>query len=147
MKKFFKRVWGFLTNLFHNIDGFIDRHIEPSIKMVEKLKSLIDSPVADVLVKLTPTGIDDTALSALRYYLTRAITMLQLSTCLDKKKPEEIILCFIQEVKKLSPEMQKGIWLRLASLMAKEKSGRSDVKGVHIDTLVQMHYLQTKDKG
>ena len=147
MKKFFNRVRSFLTNLFVNIDNFIDRHIEPSIKMVEKLKSLIDSPIADVLVKLTPTGIDDTALTALRFYLSKAILTLQLTACLDKEKPEDVIICFVNEVKKLSPEMQKGIWLRLASLMTKEKSGRDDVKGVHVDTLVQMHYLQMKDKN
>lgn len=148
MKKFFNRAWKLLTSLFKNVDRFIDTNINPSIQMVEKLKEAVDSPLADVLVTLTPTGIDDSALHALRYYLSRAITVLQITkNCIDKTKPEDIILCFVEEVKKLSPEMRKGIWLRLASLMAKEKSGRVDVKGVNVDTLVQMHYMQIKNEG
>lgn len=142
MKKFFRRIVQFIKTLFSNVDEWIHENIQPSIETVQRLKLLFDNPVVDALTALIPGDADDKVKIWIRTNLDKAIIKLApLPDIINEPDASLKIVKLIEWIKSLSPSMQKGALLRLASEMAKAANdGKDTVKGHAIDLLTQMQY-------
>lgn len=145
MKKLLEKITRLLKSWFTNIDEWIDEHVQPSIQVVQYIKYLLDSPVADVATALIPGQLDDYLLAFARRNLAKALTVLQItSTIAAEPDPVRQLQLLFDYLKNISPELRKGIYYRLASVMAKINSGGKDViKGKEIDLLVALQVAKT----
>lgn len=142
MKKFFRKIVTFLIVLFTNVDKWIHEHVQPSIETIQRLKVLIDNPVVDALAALIPGDADDKLVLWIRSNLDNAIIKVApLPDILNEPDTTQKILKLIEWIKTLSPSLQKGALLRLASEMAiSSNEGVDTVKGHAVDLLTQMQY-------
>jgi hypothetical protein len=141
MKRFFKKIVLFLTSLFSNVNNWIYDHVQPSIETVQRLKLLFDSPAADALAALIPGDADKKAILWVRKNLDKAIEkLIDVPSIINEPDPAKKIMLLVAWLKKLSPSMQKGALLRLASEMAIASGGKKEVKGHAVDLLTQMQY-------
>lgn len=141
MKKFFRRIVQFLKTLFTNVDAWIHEHIQPSIETVQRLKVVMDNPVIDAITALIPGDLDDKIKARIRTSLDTAIVKLApLPEIINEQDPTQKILKLIAWIKSLSPSLQKGAMLRLASEMAVASGGTTEIKGHAVDLLTQMQY-------
>jgi hypothetical protein len=145
MKKLFQRITLMLKALFTNIDEWIDEHVQPSIQVVEYIKTLVDNPLADVATALIPGQLDDFLLAFARRNLARAVQVLQITnTIASEPDPVRQLQLLFDYLNNISPELRKGIYYRLASVMAKLNSGSKKViKGKNIDLLVALQVAKT----
>jgi hypothetical protein len=141
MKKFFRKIVTFLKMLFSNVDEWIHEHIQPSIETVQRFKTLMDNPVWDMITTLIPGELDDKIKNKVRSSLEVAIVKLApLPDIINEPDLAIKIAKLIEWIKTLSPSLQKGALLRLASEMAIASGGTTEVKGHAVDLLTQMQY-------
>lgn len=143
MKKFFNKIVLFLMSLFTNLDEWIHDHVQPSIETVQRLKDLLDNPVANLVTVLIPGDFDEKLRQFAIEYLTKALDVLHAtSDIVNEPDWTAKIIKTLNYVKTLSPSMQKGFWLRLTSELAKVSAGKDsdNVRGHSIDLLVQTQY-------
>lgn len=68
----FKENWTeFISKLWGKIPGDLKDELLDVVGIVNTIKSFVDSPILDVLVKITPTQADDKALEWLREIFTK----------------------------------------------------------------------------
>ena len=145
MKKFFAKILGFLGMLFTSLDTWIHDHVQPSIETVQKIKELINSPLVDVLTAIIPGDADDKLKDWIRANIGKALNVLNITADITNQPTIELQLQKLLEyLKTLSPSMQKGVLMRLASEMAISSGGRENVKGHAVDLLVQLQYSKLK---
>lgn len=141
MKKFFRRIVQFIKTLFTNVDEWIHEHIQPSIETVQRIKGLMDNPAWDVLTAVIPGDLDDKIKEKIRTSLDKAIvTLAPIPDIINEPDMALKIAKLIEWIKSLSPSLQKGALLRLASEMAAASGGTTNVKGHAVDLLTQMQY-------
>lgn len=141
MKKFFRRIVQFIKTMFTNVDEWIHEHIQPSIETVQRLKTLMDNPVWDMITTVIPGELDDKIKEKIRKSLDTAIvTLAPLPDIINEPDLAIKISKLIEWIKTLSPSLQKGALLRLASEMAIASGGKTEIKGHAVDLLTQMQY-------
>jgi hypothetical protein len=142
MKKFFRRIVQFIKTMFTNVDEWIHENVQPSIETIQRLKALFDSPVIDAFTALIPGDADDRVKEWVRSNLDKAIFAVSpLPDIINEPDASLKIVKLIEWLKTLSPSLQKGALMRLASEMAKAANdGKENVKGHAVDLLTQMQY-------
>ncbi len=146
MKKFFNKIVLFLTTLFTNLDEWIHDHVQPSIEMVERIKSVVDSPVGNLIAALIPGGLGEVAREEIILLLTKTLNTLNVTAAIEHDPSwENKVMMTVNYIKSVSKPMQDAIYLKLASEMAKIKSGSDSFKGHSVDLLVQMQYSKLKE--
>ena len=146
MKKFFNKIVLFLNTLFDNLDEWIHEHVQPSIEMVERIKAVVASPVGNLIAALIPGGIGEAARDELIDILTKAINTMHI-TAYIVNEPDwtNKVSKTVAYIRTLSNPMKNAIYLKLASEMAKIKSGSDSFKGHSVDLLTQMQYSKQKE--
>ena len=146
MKKFFNKIVLFLITLFTNLDEWIHDHVQPSIEMVERIKAVVDSPDGNLIAALIPGGLGEVAREEIILLLTKALDTLNVTAAIEHEPAwENKVMMTIKHIKSVSKPMQNAIYLKLASEMAKIKSGSDTFKGHSVDLLVQMQYSKLKE--
>ena len=146
MKKFFNKIVLFLGTLFTNLDEWIHDHVQPSIEMVERIKAVVASPVGNLIAALIPGGVGEAVRDELIDVLTKAIDAMHVTTdILLEPDWTNKVSKTITYIRTLSKPMQDAIYHKLASEMAKIKSGTDSFKGHSVDLLVQMQYSKHKE--
>ena len=141
MKKFFNKIVLFLNTLFDNLDEWIHEHVQPSIEMVERIKAVVASPVGNLIAALIPGGIGEAARDELIDILTKAINAMHVTAdIVNEPDWTNKVSKTIAYIRTLSNPMKNAIYLKLASEMAKIKSGSDSFKGHSVDLLTQMQY-------
>lgn len=141
MKKFFSKIVSFLQTLFTNLDAWIHEHVQPSIELLQKIKEIVGNPLVDVITTLIPGTLDEKVRDWIMVNLTKAIDVLHAANDIESQPDfASKITKLIEYLRTLSPEMRKGVYLRLASLMAKSSSNQTEVKGHSIDLLTSLQY-------
>lgn len=145
MKKILLRIKLFFATIFGNLDRFITDNVDEAINVVNGIKNFIDSGLVGVVVKLTPTDLDDKALERAKEYLDRAVVVLGYGEeCSKFETKEERLRCLALKLANSSPHVRNALYLKIASLYAKEKAKAEGVKNKaatsDIDTLVQLRY-------
>ena len=146
MKKFFNKIVLFLNTLFDNLDEWIHDHVQPSIEMVERIKAVVASPVGNLIAALIPGGIGEAARDELIDVLTKAINTMHITAdIVNEPDWTNKVSKTIAYLRTLSNPLQNAIYLKLASEMAKIKSGSDSFKGHSVDLLTQMQYSKQKE--
>ncbi|MBA9078945.1 hypothetical protein [Rufibacter quisquiliarum] len=147
MKKLIQRIIAFLGLMCNEAKRFMQENVEPAVDFLAVIKKLADNPALDVLTTLTATKFDDTALASLRFWLGRAISVLDLplecaakATTLDGK-----INCYVEYLRGLPPILRNSVIAKTATVMAQLKPGiKGGLKESEIDTLVHLAVLKLK---
>ncbi|MCX6208370.1 MAG: hypothetical protein NTZ59_02415 [Bacteroidetes bacterium] len=142
MKKFFNKIVSFLKLLFGgNLNKWIYDHVQPSVEFVQRLKTLLESPVLDVLTALIPSNIDDAIRAKLLLNCQRALQLLAITADIaNEHDPASQITKLLQYLKEATPAMKAAIYKQIASEMAKLSGGAVEVKGHSVDLLTQLQY-------
>lgn len=148
MKKFFNKIVLFIKTLFTGLDKWIHQHVQPSIETLERLKKLVDMPIVNTIVLLTPTGLDDRLLAFAQVYLVKAIDALHVTADIVNEPDYALkIIKLAEYLKTVSPQMRKAIYFKLASETAKQSAGKAEFKGHGVDLLTQMQYSKLKENA
>lgn len=73
MKKIFKFLFGWIGKLFQSAGSFAEKILPTVISVTNALKYTVDNPVTDILVKITPTQVDDAILAKIKAVLPKVI--------------------------------------------------------------------------
>lgn len=85
-----KKLWRFLTGLFNKTKVFVEKYAKPSVQLVENLKVVINSPVADVITAIIPGNLDDITKEAMRKALPIVLQDLKIAQDCIGDTPEVI---------------------------------------------------------
>lgn len=114
MKKFFNWIGGLFRSAFKQVQ----KYVVPSVQVVEAIKAVIDSPVADILTAVIPSGIDDAVKDQLRKYLPMVLQQLRIAEeCMSLNEPDKIIACAITALQKYEGVAKHAQYLNIAAML------------------------------
>lgn len=147
MKKgsFCQRFRDAIKRLKSKFNRFLEEHIETALHITQGIKNFIDSPVADVLVHLTPTTADDKVLEKTRKALAVAVQKLSIiETCNEHENLEDKIKCWITEIGKQPVDVQNALIVKFGAIVAAELDNNKEAQHVY-DSAVQSVYSVKKE--
>lgn len=112
-----KKVGRFFGNLFRTTGEFLRKNSEVAVKATQVLKSIVESPVVDVIVTLTPTGLDNAIAAKLRKVMPEVVTKMALAHNIIEKStvPSVAIARIVDYLKILKPEARTAFWLQFSA--------------------------------
>lgn len=141
MKKFFAKIVSFLHTLFTNLDAWIHEHVQPSIELVQRLKAIVDSNIGDFVVAIIPGDADDKLREWISVNLAKALYNLQIGAAIVNAPDFETKISYlVNMLRSMSPKLRNGIYLKIASEIAKASGNDEKVKGHSVDLLTQLQY-------
>lgn len=112
MKKIIKKIKDWFSDSFN----LLKKNSELAVKVTAKLKEIVESPVADIAVNLSPSNIDNAALIAIRKYIPKVAFKMALAhqICEESFTPNEAIGKLINYLKGLKLEARAAFWVQFA---------------------------------
>lgn len=108
-----------LKNALKYFDNYVDAHVETALQITKALKTMLNSPVVDILTTLIPGQVDNIIKNQLVSALDKAIEALSIAdACKSCTDINTKLTCFVSELKKLHPNLQDAVLQKLASLIA-----------------------------
>ena len=146
MKKFFQSVFTFLQMLFTNVESFTQKHILPSIEVVNNIKTVVESPVVDILTAIIPGTWDDAIKDFVRANIQKVLTLMNITADIaSDPDPASQLAKLVEYLKNASAPMQAAIYKQLASELSKASAnGKEEYKGQAVDLLLQIAYSKLK---
>lgn len=141
--KFLKRIAGLLSSAFALL-GDVSAHIGPAVKVVDRIKALVNNPALDILTGLTKADWDEKLLRQIRNAVDDVVQGLHIPEVTAKgsvfQKQVGDLVAFIRD----QPDTHRSaIYAKSASLIATHLSG-DKLTEAEADTLVQLAYVQQK---
>ena len=99
----------------------------------------------DIITAITPTKVDDSLLYKLRKGLDVATSVLNINSTCNQSDLSERLVCFIHQLKHISPELRDAVYSKMASKIASVLDD-AELDSSDYDTLVQLQYVATKAK-
>jgi len=126
--KWLKNLTAWLKKFIHNTDEQLKKYLPKGIELVEKVKTFIDSPTADVITLIIPGSWDDNLKNIARAFLPKMLLTLrnwnELAHITDEnEKLKAIILEIGVGTGILTTEERNDLKTRLASSFNTELSG------------------------
>lgn len=116
---FLKKIWAAIKSLFDGLPTEFKSAIHIGVIVVEQIKTVIDSPVADVLTAIIPGDADDKIKALLREKLPVLLAELKLADqCGELTDPAEIVDCAIKTLQQLSGDIKSAFLHNIAILAA-----------------------------
>ncbi len=151
MKKLFGNIIHFLGNIFTNVESWVSDHVKPAIEVVNQIKAFVDDATLDVLTQFISGDLDDKAVAWLRKNAAAAIDTLALTAGItdepDFLKKVKLLILYIR---KQSTEKRNGLYLQLATAIAKKSGtaakmeGRAKVTTSALNLLTQLQFEKMK---
>ncbi|MFM2283474.1 MAG: hypothetical protein RL222_978 [Bacteroidota bacterium] len=143
--KFIARLKAFIERFKAKFNNLLEQHVDTALRVTTTIKSVIDNPIADVLVKLTPTDKDDKALVKLRAAMAVAVAKLAIvSKCNENESLEEKIQCWISEARKYPVDVQHALLVKFGAILTAELDENKVPQHIY-DTSFQANYSVTKE--
>lgn len=144
-----KKLWNLLReqwrNLFHTIPNKIREYASKSLEVTTALKNMLNSPVLDIVTALIPGTWDDAIRSAMVAALEKSLPYLQVvDKCKDAATLEEMVLCWLTEVRKMPQHVQNALLMKLAALLTAILDN-NDLRQSHYDYYLQLLYSGNKE--
>lgn len=149
MKKLLKQIKEFIIiNILQKPFEFFKQHSSVAVNVTQKIKVMVESPVADIVTDIIPTDVDDKIHEKLKvlmpkiaYKVAVAHNILSVSD-----NHQESITLVIEELKKLNKENRVGFWILFAGELNKALSDdRLTIsEAVTLTQLVYSEYKGTK---
>jgi hypothetical protein len=146
LKNFLRHLWHSIKNLFDKVEAEVKKDVVVAITVVQQIKSVVDSPVADVITAMIPGELDDQIKQQLRVLLPKLILELTLVQSVANIEDENAQLQAILDKLKLSGDDAKNAFYHsLASLILQKLS---DGKLSWTDAVaISEYYYQNHVKG
>ncbi len=133
-----------LKTMLRDFDNYVDAHIDTALKITTALKKVLSSPVADVITAIIPGDIDNLIRRQLEAALSKAIAVLTIAnSCKQFTEVNELLNCFVEQLKLRDPELQDALLQKLASLLAGQLDGQRLKQNLY-DLYTQAKYTATK---
>lgn len=135
LKTFFNRIFNGIRELFEGLVPEMKQAIGIGVTVVENIKKVIDSPVADILTAIIPGDLDDMIKTQLRAHIPKILIELRLAKdCADETDPEKIVACALRTIQQLEGDYRSAFLHDLSILIAQVAAdGKLDWKdGVYI---------------
>ncbi|HXS38331.1 MAG TPA: hypothetical protein VN721_16635 [Flavipsychrobacter sp.] len=128
---------------YKSFDQYINAHIDTALQFTENLQKVLQSPTADIITALT--GNIGTAIRTdLLKVLNDVIPALSIAdTCKSCTTLANQLQCYTDNLKKLSPDLQDGILVKMASKIAGALHGNK-LKTALYDLYTQAKYTANK---
>lgn len=124
LMNFFKKLWAGIKKVFEKFAPELKNAIHIGVTVVDKMKSFVESPTADVLTAIIPGDVDDKVKDLLRQYLPKIVIEMKLAErCSELTDPNEIVACAIKTLQQIggdwiSDDAKKNFYDSLAVLIA-----------------------------
>ncbi|MDB5210208.1 MAG: hypothetical protein JWQ30_1035 [Sediminibacterium sp.] len=112
-------LFGWLGKIFKSTGKFADKVLPIVISVTNGLKSVVDSPVVDIITAITPTGVDDLIVSKIR----QAIPLVLKNTALAQdflhlQTPEAILQALRKKLQDVSDTEWEKFWVDFSGMLA-----------------------------
>ena len=131
MKKFLKKIWYAIKSLYESIVGSTRKCVPIAINIVEAIKSVMDTPVDDVILEILKRAIPGTAddvlidkvKSVVEKWLPKILLELRLvDSVANIEDQNEQLKAILAQLKLSSDETQNMLYHGLASLILEKLS-------------------------
>lgn len=123
LKIFLAKIFSGIKKFFAKIPKPLKDAIALAVIIVDKIKIVVDSPVADIITAIIPGDLDDKIKLALRAALPRILIDLRLANnCGSLTDPNEILKCALDTLKAVSGDIKSQILADLAVMIAQVAS-------------------------
>ena len=146
MKSFFAKIRIFFAVLFGVIPKDWRTAVKEALRITSLLKQALDSPVAELIVALTPTKADDVVRARLLDGLASfAVFAGLIEGAVDLQNPKDVVEHVRNKLRELPSEVRNMYLHKAASFLARHLSnGDPNFKERVSDLLVQLQYNAEK---
>ena len=138
-----KKVREQLRHLLHAPIGYLEQHTETALAVTTTLKTLLASPVADIVTAIIPGELDDMVRDRLVRALDWAVAALTAETECRGAGIGERVQCFARRLAEMRPDLCDAVLLKLAALVAAQLDDRQHQQHVY-DLCTQLFYTASK---
>jgi hypothetical protein len=140
-----REITKFIKKLIVTVRVAIDRYFSEAVRIGYILKDVVNSPIAEMLVKLTKSDLDDKTLSLLRKVLNVLFPDFKFQGK-GKKAELEYVASVAEEIQKMSKDMKQAVLFKAVSLIAKELASKDKVSldSHEADLYAQVYYSKSK---
>ncbi len=143
----FAKIKSKLNVLLNEFDNFIDSHLNIALQITTELKNILSAPPSDILSAIIPASLTPALRQEIITALDKAVTTLNLAeTCKQYTDLNEKLNCFIQQVKKMEPDLQEAVLQKVASLLTGILHGNS-LKQYLYDLYTQTKFSTLKSEA
>ena len=152
MKKFLKKIWSAIRSLYESIVGSTRKYVPIAINIVEAIKSVMDTPVDDVVAEILKRAIPGTAddilidkvKSVVEKWLPKILLELRLVESISGIEDEnEQLQAVLAQLKLSSEETQNILYHGLASLIL-EKLSDGELSWSDAVAISEYYYINFK---
>jgi hypothetical protein len=123
IKNFLSHLWQSIKTLFDKVEKEVKKDVVVAISVVQRVKAIVDSPVADVVTALIPGSADDKVKELLRSWLPKVIIELSLVESVANIEDQNAQLqAILDKLKLSSDETKNAFYHSLASLVLQKLS-------------------------
>lgn len=117
MKKIFEFLKGLVNKALGSVLDLFRKHAELAVSITERLKQVVDSPVADVVTVLIPGDVDSVIVARLRKELPKVLEKLALATNILKEgeTSSDVIALVLEYLKTANVDAKKMFWVTFAA--------------------------------
>lgn len=154
MKKFLKKIWATIKLFYDSLVGNTRKYIPVAINIVEAIKSVMDTPVDDILAEILkrviPGNADDVLIDKIRSvvekWLPKILLELKLVDSISSiEDPNEQLKAILAQLKLSSQETQNMLYHGLASLIL-EKLSDGELSWSDAVAISEYYYINFKKK-
>lgn len=123
LKKFLRRVWEAIENLFENTLPEVKEAIHIGVVITERLNTIVSHPSINRITAAIPGVKDDLIVHIVRTYLPNIVIKLKLAdACANETDPDKIILCAIKTLQSIEGDFKNDFLNALSIQIAKAAS-------------------------
>jgi hypothetical protein len=120
---FLAKIWIGIKSMFAKLPKELKAAIHIGVIVVENIKTVIDSPLADVLTAIIPGQLDDRAKDILRAELPAILIKLRLvDEAWQAESENAVLLNAMHNLSQLAPDAQKAFFHNISILIAQMAS-------------------------
>jgi hypothetical protein len=123
LKSFLHHLWESIASLFEKVEKEVKKDVVIAISVVQRIKVVIDSPVADVVTALIPGDADDRAKTLLREWLPKLLLQLgMIQSIANIENVNDQLNAIMEKLKLSSDDAKNAFYHSLASLILEKLS-------------------------
>jgi hypothetical protein len=120
---FLKKLWEGIKKIFMGLRSKSKAWVTIAIQVVEGIKTVMATPVADVITSIIPGSADDKVKEVIRLWVPKVLLQLHMvEAIIDIKDPNEQLNAILAKIKLSDKETRNIIWHGLGSLIIEKLS-------------------------
>jgi hypothetical protein len=143
-------VWQWMATAVANVKaaiGIIPKkvkiYVSRSLEITTAIKNVLNNPVTDIITAIIPSTWDDEAVAFIRASIEKALPYLYIVDKCDSDNLEDMLQCWVTELRKMPEHTQNAMLLKLASLLTAMQD-KDALRQRLYDLYVQLQYVENK---